>query len=149
MRVLDGEASGDYALTGGEKHLGIPARIRNDDRQVSNKKRGGRGVLRQTTDRRRMKTFLLVPLLCFLVSCGTSHTPPIVAAQTPRVISAAPQPEPVVMQQPEPAPQPAAIVPASDAPAVSHTKQAPTEYIGPRGGHYHYSASGKKVYDKK
>jgi hypothetical protein len=34
-------------------------------------------------------------------------------------------------------------------PTVGYTATGKTIYEGPRGGHYHYSASGKKVYEKK
>jgi hypothetical protein len=34
-------------------------------------------------------------------------------------------------------------------PAVGNTATGKTIYEGPRGGHYHYSKSGKKVYERK
>jgi hypothetical protein len=36
---------------------------------------------------------------------------------------------------------------APDA-ATGTTPSGPTTYVGPRGGVYHYSKSGKKVYDR-
>jgi hypothetical protein len=50
--------------------------------------------------------------------------------------------------------------PQTDAAAPTKTKsgliqekpeapQAPVTHIGPRGGRYHYSASGRKVYDRR
>jgi len=38
---------------------------------------------------------------------------------------------------------------AADRPTGQTTASGKTVYEGPRGGHYHYSASGKKVYEKK
>jgi hypothetical protein len=40
------------------------------------------------------------------------------------------------------------LVPSSDLP-VGITPTGKTIYEGPRGGHYHYSKSGKKVYERK
>ena len=31
----------------------------------------------------------------------------------------------------------------------SRSPEAPVTYIGPRGGRYHYSASGRKVYERR
>ena len=31
----------------------------------------------------------------------------------------------------------------------SNSPEAPVTYIGPRGGRYHYSASGRKVYERR
>jgi micrococcal nuclease len=38
---------------------------------------------------------------------------------------------------------------AIEQPANNSTGSGQTIYTGPRGGHYHYSASGKKVYERK
>lgn len=37
---------------------------------------------------------------------------------------------------------------ADDEPLPAKTRATPTIYTGPRGGRYHYSSSGKKVYEK-
>ena len=40
-------------------------------------------------------------------------------------------------------------VEAKEQPPAKQLKAKAPSYVGPRGGHYHYSASGKKVYEHK
>jgi hypothetical protein len=37
----------------------------------------------------------------------------------------------------------------TDTPTGETTKAGQPIYVGPRGGHYHYSSSGKKVYERR
>src|SRR5438034_6295723 len=46
------------------------------------------------------------------------------------------------------APAPPAV-PKMPPPRIIDTRKRKRIYIGPRGGRYHYSASGKKVYERK
>ncbi len=38
--------------------------------------------------------------------------------------------------------------PAIEKTSSDNSKQTGESFVGPRGGHYHYSKSGKKVYEK-
>jgi hypothetical protein len=54
-----------------------------------------------------------------------------------------------VLNLTDPADKKTDAVSPSDKPTGATTATGKTIYEGPRGGHYHYSASGKKVYERK
>lgn len=68
---------------------------------------------------------------------GTIHAPSIAG---PMRAAAPVAPETILVQGPAPAPR---II---EVPQHQTTKKV---YTGPRGGRYHYSASGSKVYERK
>jgi len=61
----------------------------------------------------------------------------------PVSVQAPPAPEP------GPAPTKQTRKKSSEVDSGQRTKRGKNIYVGPRGGRYHYSKSGKKVYEKK
>src|SRR5260221_593047 len=96
---------------------------------------------------------LLIPLIAIAFALGAylawpeypppPSAPPIVA--TPVIV---PLPAPIPASSPATAPEPPAI-PDEPATKIIDKRKEKTIYIGPRGGRYHYSASGKKVYERR
>src|SRR5258708_386261 len=91
---------------------------------------------------------LLIPALIaisaaiagYLAWPDQNPTPPPIISSTP-----APVANPLIPLPTPAEPQQAEVKP----PIISDRRQAKTIHIGPRGGRYHYSASGKKVYEHR
>ena len=79
----------------------------------------------------------------FLCKCTEAKTEPAQITQAPAQNAAAPKAAPVAATA-----TPASVAP-SGAPTGTTTTKGQEIYTGPGGGRYHYSDSGKKVYERR